>query len=254
MTASRAPKLLIAACALAVPLVVGGFIIQERSAQNGVRLFQQVIAIVNGHEIRVSEVQMATDDIIGQLPDMPPKLRYPFVVNYLIERHLLAQYAVKEGIAETEEYKRRLALYQANETKSRLKAAHGLSDDDIEIVVITTTGDRIRDRPLSEIGGKLSRQAFFESILYPSAGIAHSYETYVLTTVDGNAATGILVSETPEAVTLKSADALVRTYKRAEIDSFVKKNISLMPADIQKTMTTQDLIDVVEYLASLRKN
>ena len=47
-----------------------------------------------------------------------------------------------------------LALYQANETKSRLKAAHGFSDDDIEIVVITTTGDRIRDRPLSEIGGK----------------------------------------------------------------------------------------------------
>ena len=113
MTASRARKHLIAACALAVPLVVGGFVIQERSAQNGVRLFQQVIAIVNGHEIRVSEVQMATDDIIGQLPDMPPKLRYPFIVEYLIERHLLAQYAVKEGIAETEEYKRRLALYQA---------------------------------------------------------------------------------------------------------------------------------------------
>ena len=33
-------------------------------------------------------------------------------------------------------------------------AAHGLAEDDIEIVVITTTGDRIRDRPLSEIGGK----------------------------------------------------------------------------------------------------
>ncbi|MCB1380848.1 MAG: peptidylprolyl isomerase [Alphaproteobacteria bacterium] len=73
----------------------------------------KVIAIVNGHEIRTSEVQMATDDIIGQLPDLPPKLRYPFVVEYLIERHLLAQYAVKEGIAETDEYKRRLALYQA---------------------------------------------------------------------------------------------------------------------------------------------
>ncbi len=35
------------------------------------------------------------------------------MVEYLIERHLLAQYAVKEGIAETDEYKRRLALYQA---------------------------------------------------------------------------------------------------------------------------------------------
>lgn len=47
-----------------------------------------------------------------------------------------------------------LALAQARETRSRLMAAHGFAEDDIEIVVITTTGDRIRDRPLSEIGGK----------------------------------------------------------------------------------------------------
>ena len=73
----------------------------------------KVIAIVNGHEIKISEVQMATDDIIGQLPDLPPKLRYPFVVEFLIERHLMAQLAVKEGVADTDEYKRRLALYQA---------------------------------------------------------------------------------------------------------------------------------------------
>ena len=73
----------------------------------------KVVAIVNGHEIKISEVQMATDDIIGQLPDLPPKLRYPFVVEFLVERHLMAQLAVKEGIADTDEYKRRLALYQA---------------------------------------------------------------------------------------------------------------------------------------------
>ena len=36
----------------------------------------------------------------------------------------------------------------------RLMAAHGFADADIEIVVIATTGDRVRDRPLSEIGGK----------------------------------------------------------------------------------------------------
>ena len=30
-------------------------------------VIDKVVAIVNGHEIRVSEVQMATDDIIGQL-------------------------------------------------------------------------------------------------------------------------------------------------------------------------------------------
>ena len=47
-----------------------------------------------------------------------------------------------------------LALYPANDTRDRLMAAHGYAAADIEIVVITTTGDRVRDRPLSEIGGK----------------------------------------------------------------------------------------------------
>ena len=47
-----------------------------------------------------------------------------------------------------------LALYQARETRERLIAAHGMDPADIEIVVITTTGDRIKDQPLNEIGGK----------------------------------------------------------------------------------------------------
>ncbi|MET0170065.1 MAG: hydroxymethylbilane synthase, partial [Aliihoeflea sp.] len=47
-----------------------------------------------------------------------------------------------------------LALAQAEETRARLMAAHGLSNDAFEIVVISTSGDRIQDRPLSEAGGK----------------------------------------------------------------------------------------------------
>lgn len=96
--------ILAAGLALAGPMVL---------AQDAAIKEDKTIAVVNGHEIKVSEIQMATDDIVGQLPDLPPKLRYPFVVEYLVERHLLAQLAVKEGVADTEEYKRRLALYQA---------------------------------------------------------------------------------------------------------------------------------------------
>ncbi|MBM3519880.1 MAG: hydroxymethylbilane synthase, partial [Alphaproteobacteria bacterium] len=47
-----------------------------------------------------------------------------------------------------------LALWQAGEVRRQLAAAHGLAAGDIEIVTITTTGDRVRDRPLAEIGGK----------------------------------------------------------------------------------------------------
>ena len=73
----------------------------------------KVVATVNGYEIKTSEVRMAFDDVIGQLPNMPPKLRFPFVVEFLIERHLLAQVASKDAIGDSDDYKRRLAAYQA---------------------------------------------------------------------------------------------------------------------------------------------
>jgi len=47
-----------------------------------------------------------------------------------------------------------LALAQAHETRDRLMAAHGLPEQAFAIEVISTQGDRVTDRPLSEIGGK----------------------------------------------------------------------------------------------------
>ena len=48
----------------------------------------------------------------------------------------------------------RLARIQAQEAKDRLVAVHDLDADSVEIRVISTSGDRIQDRPLSELGGK----------------------------------------------------------------------------------------------------
>ncbi len=71
-----------------------------------------VVARVNGYEITAKEVELAGEDVAAQLKDVPPKMRYPLLVQYLIERHLLAQQALKEGLANSEEYKRRLRFYQ----------------------------------------------------------------------------------------------------------------------------------------------
>jgi hypothetical protein len=48
----------------------------------------------------------------------------------------------------------KLALAQAHETRRRLMKAHGLPEEAIEIIAMSTAGDRIQDRALSEIGGK----------------------------------------------------------------------------------------------------
>ena len=47
-----------------------------------------------------------------------------------------------------------LALAQANETRARLAEAFDLPLEAFSIVVIKTTGDKVLDRPLKEIGGK----------------------------------------------------------------------------------------------------
>jgi hydroxymethylbilane synthase len=45
-------------------------------------------------------------------------------------------------------------MAQAVETRARLCAAHGWSEDAIELVPILASGDKVLDRPLAEIGGK----------------------------------------------------------------------------------------------------
>jgi hydroxymethylbilane synthase len=47
-----------------------------------------------------------------------------------------------------------LALTQANMVRDALLAAHEAAPDQIEIVPIRTTGDKVQDRALAEIGGK----------------------------------------------------------------------------------------------------
>ncbi|WP_116091536.1 hydroxymethylbilane synthase [Sphingomonas crusticola] len=47
-----------------------------------------------------------------------------------------------------------LALWQANMVAAALRAAHDWNEAAIEIVPIRTTGDRVQDRALADIGGK----------------------------------------------------------------------------------------------------
>jgi peptidyl-prolyl cis-trans isomerase C len=140
----------------------------------------KVVATVNGYEIKTSEVRMAFDDVIGQLPNMPPKLRFPFVVEFLIERHLLAQVAAKDGVGESDDYKRRLAAYQAKALRDSYlaqKISPSVSEDEIkaaydkEAAKVKQT-ERVRARHIlvatekeaNDIEGKLKGGGKFEDL------------------------------------------------------------------------------------------
>jgi len=106
---------------------------------------------------------------------------------------------------------------------------------------------------LSEIGKKLTKQALLESILYPSAGISHNYESWVVATDDGNVYTGLITSETADEIVLKDAKSIVRTLKKSGIDQRKKSEASMMPADLQKVITEKELVDIVEFMTTLKE-
>jgi putative heme-binding domain-containing protein len=106
---------------------------------------------------------------------------------------------------------------------------------------------------LSEIGAKLGKDALYEAILDPSAGIAFGYEAWQIDLKSGDEAYGIIVSETVDELVLKDAKAVATRIKKSDIAKRQQSKISLMPASLQQTMSTQDLVDLVEYLSSLKK-
>lgn len=105
---------------------------------------------------------------------------------------------------------------------------------------------------LSEIGKKLSREALYESILYPSAAISHNYENWLIITIEGQILTGLLVSETDTSLRIKDEKGILREIPIVAVEERRKQSVSLMPADLQKVMSTDELVDVVEYLTTLK--
>jgi putative heme-binding domain-containing protein len=106
--------------------------------------------------------------------------------------------------------------------------------------------------PLTTIGNKLSREQLFESILTPSAGILMSYELWIVRTKDGDIKTGIKTEDTDDHLTLKDNNGEYLDIPVGKIAAKKQSMLSMMPDDITKSMTIQDLVDVVEYLSQQR--
>jgi putative heme-binding domain-containing protein len=105
---------------------------------------------------------------------------------------------------------------------------------------------------LTEIGSKLAREALYESILDPSAGISFGYEAWNVELKSGDELYGLIVSDTPQEVAVKTVGGIVTKCQPPEIVRREKSKLSIMPAGLQQNMSTQDLVDLIEYLASLK--
>lgn len=106
---------------------------------------------------------------------------------------------------------------------------------------------------LSEIGGKLGKEALCEAILDPSAGISFGYEAWSVQLKNGDEVLGLIVSETETELALKAQGGTVTRYPKSEVVKREQQALSIMPAGLQQNLTAQEFVDLLEYLAALRK-
>ena len=104
---------------------------------------------------------------------------------------------------------------------------------------------------LSEIGKKLGKDALYDAILNPTAGISFDYEGWNLTLNSGDEYTGIIVSRTENSISLKNLLGQVIEVTPSEVFELQKMTTSLMPSGLGQLLGEKPLVDLVAYLSSL---
>jgi len=106
---------------------------------------------------------------------------------------------------------------------------------------------------LSEIGSKFGKDGLYMAILMPDAGVSFGYEGFMVKTKSGQRGIGIITSETEADLELKMMGGMVNSFKKSDIIEKKKMDKSLMPS-LHASMNEQELVDLVEYLTTLKKS
>jgi putative membrane-bound dehydrogenase-like protein len=105
----------------------------------------------------------------------------------------------------------------------------------------------------SMVGKKASRENLYESILMPSKAIADQYVQWKVNTLDGKSITGLLVAESETSLTLRDANGKDYVIPTKDLDGPKQKSlVSIMPDNLVSALTEDELVDLVEYLLTLK--
>lgn len=104
---------------------------------------------------------------------------------------------------------------------------------------------------MMKVGTRLSKLKIVESIIDPNAELNEKYLTTMIVTAQGKLVSGLLVSETPEAVVIFDGKEK-RTVPTEDIDERKLLRQSSMPDGLAGTISPVEFLDVITFLESLK--
>ena len=104
---------------------------------------------------------------------------------------------------------------------------------------------------MNGVGKRLDSYKLVESIIDPNAAVDEKYLSTLVITADGRSISGLLISESPEEVVIFDGKEQ-KKIAASEIDERQKLKQSSMPEGLAATLSPNELLDVVEFLRSLK--
>src|SRR5262249_7652079 len=103
---------------------------------------------------------------------------------------------------------------------------------------------------LSAIGAIRTERDLIESILFPSNTLARDYEAHGVETADGQSLVGVIRKSLPDTILVADATGQEHTVPRSQIVAMQTLPTSLMPNGLDRTLSEQELLDLVAFLRS----
>jgi putative membrane-bound dehydrogenase-like protein len=96
--------------------------------------------------------------------------------------------------------------------------------------------------------GRNDFDQLLSNVFDPSLLIGPGYQATTVATNDGRTLTGLLAEDGPERVILKIQGGKLETIPRGQIDEMKTSALSLMPEEIEKQFTPQEIADLFAFL------
>lgn len=99
------------------------------------------------------------------------------------------------------------------------------------------------------LNGRNNWDQLLSNVFDPSLVIGPGYQARQLVTFDGRVLTGLPVEESDQRVILKMQGGKTETIPRDEIDIYETSEVSLMPEELEKQISPQEIADLMSFLA-----
>lgn len=99
------------------------------------------------------------------------------------------------------------------------------------------------------VSGRGTLEQLLSNVLDPNLVIGEAYQARIVNTKDGRAVMGLPVEDNEQRIVVRPPTGKDEVIARADVKSVDVLPISLMPESLEMTMSEQELLDLINYLA-----